>query len=373
MLIDEVCMYTEEYLEEIEKMKSMDQPIILFGAGSTSEINLQYFRDKEIFPVAFCDNSKEKSGKKVDDIEIVLFERSKELFPNAYYYITTQLYYSQIKQQLLEGGIREENISNYDIVFQFQWESSCIEYYKRHESDIQVLYERLEDEESKKVLKNRLLFLRTRNRKYATAIRRMDQYFDKEIVEFHKVKYYLDAGMYTGDTISSFIEVVEGNYKEIFGFEPDEKIFKQAQNNLKTHDNITLIPMATSEYDGSVQVECALGVMQTIEKGIFTEDQEKLNSFKVCRIDSCFAGKTQKIDMIKMDVEGAEMSSLRGAQNTIKENRPVMAICVYHKEEDILEIPKYIESLGITCKIYLRHYSDNQTETVCYLIPKNDI
>ena len=74
--------------------------------------------------------------------------------------------------------------------------------------------------------------------------------------------------------------------------------------------------------------------------------------------------------MIKMDVEGAEMASLRGAQNTLKKNRPILAICVYHKEEDLLEIPAYVESLGITCQIYLRHYSDNQTETVCYLIPE---
>lgn len=72
--------------------------------------------------------------------------------------------------------------------------------------------------------------------------------------------------------------------------------------------------------------------------------------------------------MLKLDIEGAEMSALRGGENWIIKNKPIIAICVYHKQEDILEIPAYCKKLVPEYKMYLRHYSDNQTETVCYLV-----
>lgn len=370
MLLDEIYREKEEYLDEIDKMRHMERPIILFGAGSTSDINLHYFRNLGIFPVAFCDNSSEKIGNMVEDVKIVSLEQAKECYPEAYYYITTQLFYGPIKEQLLKNGIEAERISEYDIICQFPWESTCIDYYKKREQEIQSFYEGLGDEFSREVMKGRLLFLRTRNRKYVTSVREKDQYFDRNLIDFKKVKCFVDAGMYIGDTIQSFIETTEGVYDKIYGFEPDEEIRSIAKNNLVDYDNIVVIPKATSDFNGSIQVEKTLGVMQTIEKGIFSENAEADKTFEVCKIDDCLANRTQKIDMLKMDVEGAEMASLRGASEMIKSDRPIMAICVYHKEEDLLDIPAFVEGLGVKCRLYLRHYSDNQTETVCYLIPE---
>ena len=69
-----------------------------------------------------------------------------------------------------------------------------------------------------------------------------------------------------------------------------------------------------------------------------------------------------------MDIEGAELEALKGAEETIKRYRPKLAICVYHKPEDIVEIPKYILNINPDYKLYLRHYSDNAGETVLYAI-----
>ena len=69
-----------------------------------------------------------------------------------------------------------------------------------------------------------------------------------------------------------------------------------------------------------------------------------------------------------MDIEGAELEALKGAKETIKRNHPKLAICVYHKPEDIVDIPKFILELDPEYKLYLRHYSDNAGETVLYAI-----
>lgn len=69
-----------------------------------------------------------------------------------------------------------------------------------------------------------------------------------------------------------------------------------------------------------------------------------------------------------MDIEGSEMEALKGAENTIGKYKPRLAICVYHKPEDIIEIPLKILELNPEYKLYLRHYSYIHTETVLYAI-----
>ena len=73
-------------------------------------------------------------------------------------------------------------------------------------------------------------------------------------------------------------------------------------------------------------------------------------------------------DFIKMDIEGAELQALQGAKNTIKKCHPVLAVCVYHKCDDLWVIPEYIKSIDSTYQFYLRAYSKYSQELVLYAI-----
>ena len=351
-------------------MRNMKNPLILFGAGGTREFNLNYFRDLGIMPYAFCDNSIEKIGCMVGDIKILSFDEIKKEYPNAYFYITTQLYFCEIRTQLLTSGYKEEQISEYDIIFQLQWEKDCMEYYKQHENEIELLYKELADEESRRVLHNRLAFLRTRRRSYMLEVRGEEQYFDEMLINPPKIGCFVDLGLYTGDTVLKFLELSSGSYHSVYGFEPDVDLYKIAKDNLKTYHGITLVPKAVSDCDGEIAVEKSLGVMQTIETGIYSSNKKSQKTFSVCKMDTYFQSVSEQIGMIKMDIEGAELSALHGAKRRIAEDKPYLAICVYHKAEDIIEIPFFCKGLVSSYQIYLRHYSDNQTETVCYLIPQ---
>ena len=53
-----------------------------------------------------------------------------------------------------------------------------------------------------------------------------------------------------------------------------------------------------------------------------------------------------KVDFIKMDIEGAELSAIRGAQKTFCTNHVKTSVCSYHKRGDEVNIRKQLENYG---------------------------
>lgn len=76
-----------------------------------------------------------------------------------------------------------------------------------------------------------------------------------------------------------------------------------------------------------------------------------------------------KVSLIKMDIEGAEIDALKGARNLIKNNNPKLAICVYHRLEDLWNVPLSIMSISSDYTYYLRHHSPVIWDSVCYAVP----
>ena len=77
---------------------------------------------------------------------------------------------------------------------------------------------------------------------------------------------------------------------------------------------------------------------------------------------------TEVPTLIKMDIEGAEYNALLGAERTIRESHPKLAICVYHSLEDYIRIPLLIQSFYDGYRFYFRHHSVTSGESVFYAI-----
>ncbi len=75
----------------------------------------------------------------------------------------------------------------------------------------------------------------------------------------------------------------------------------------------------------------------------------------------------EKITFVKMDIEGAELQALEGMENMIKQDIPKLAICLYHRPQDMWEIPLYLYQIMPNYQFLIRHHDFEDNETVLYV------
>lgn len=185
------------------------------------------------------------------------------------------------------------------------------------------------------------------------------QYFDK-MISLREDEIFVDAGVLDGSTSIQFAQLCNQKYEKIYLFEA-ERAFEE---NIRK--NISFLPNTELHMKGLWNENNVLSFNSTGNgDGRFASDG--MNTMEVVTLDDVLQGK--KITFLKMDIEGAELEALEGAKATIQQYKPKLAICIYHKPDDILTIPLYIKKLVPEYKIYMRHYSSINSETVLYAIP----
>ena len=92
-------------------------------------------------------------------------------------------------------------------------------------------------------------------------------------------------------------------------------------------------------------------------------------SVPVVALDDVLQG--QPVNLIKLDIEGAEAEALLGAQRIIEKYRPGLAVCLYHHPRHLWSIPLWVKGLGLDYSLYFRTHQHNTFDTVLYAVPKN--
>lgn len=218
----------------------------------------------------------------------------------------------------------------------------------------------LSDERSRETYRSAIAFRTSLDRhelpKYDTEER---QYFD-EVVRLDDNEVFVDCGAYIGDTVDRFFKAVNGKYKGIVCFEPDIQNYERLRK--KQYERLTVINAGV----WNENTELAFASDQATSSKIVKDGEAHVERVRVCAIDRI--PECRDASFIKMDIEGSEMNALQGAKNTILNNYPKLAICIYHSNEDMLCIPELIHELVPDYKLYVRHYSYEVYETVLYAI-----
>mgnify|MGYP004547013625 CR=1 FL=1 len=189
------------------------------------------------------------------------------------------------------------------------------------------------------------------------------QYFDVFVPNPNES--FVDCGCYDGSTVFRFAGWCAGGgmtYDKIWSFEPDPSSFVKCKTILNTLKNCELYPYGISDHCGKVHF-MANGYenARIVNK---TDEKEMVQTIEVVKLDDIL--KDERVSFIKMDIEGAELNALKGAEQIIKEQKPRLAISVYHNATDFIEIPQLLLSFRSDYKFYLRHYSLLANEIVLY-------
>lgn len=201
-----------------------------------------------------------------------------------------------------------------------------------------------------------------------TCLWRRQYFFSEDGIDIQPGKgdFVVDAGACLGDTSVVFGKAV-GPEGKVFAFDPVENHLEVLEHNIRQNPDcdIQAIPFGLSDKD----VICP-----PIRLNGYSPGFNSCNKIVPIRaLDSlALEGVIQKVDFLKMDIEGAELSALRGAAGCIRKYRPRLAISLYHKPNDIFDIPKYLNQEFPFYEMHIGHYTIHNEETVLYCRPRSE-
>lgn len=306
------CGVLEGFYESFPDKKNAG--IIVFGAGRMGKRTVRSLKLLKKKVLGIVDNSRQMWGQEMEGI-IINSPEEIQKNPNAIIIIaTSQQYQLSIYYQIKDMGINMSNVLMWK--YEGLWCDAGTQYFDLEE-------------------------LKVSN--------------DKEV--------FLDVGCF--DACSSFqAKNWAGNsLKKIYAFEADGKNYVQCEKYL-TELGVDFELFNVAAWDEKCELRFDERDLYSASSRISEEGNVVVHADK---IDNLIEGK--EISFLKMDIEGAELNALKGAVNSIRKHRPKLAISIYHKPEDIFEIPVFLEGLDINYKYYIRHYSSCLDETILYAIP----
>jgi FkbM family methyltransferase len=353
-------------LQQVESLHStyasaQGANIALFGAGAAGQEALQYFQNKGISIQCFIDNDPQKQGIEVGGIPVVSVKHPL-VTSSAFVLITAKTAVNVIRKQLQDLHFRCIPFDAYYVIDNI----ACYTW---------VRNEALADDHSRLNLDGILMSMLTGSLKYCTAIMDSNQYFCLPHFQDIGEEYFVDAGAYVGDTIERFIWENTGLFHHIYMFEPGVQqltALKNRMNRLITEwaidpSKISIINAGLSDQNSNA----FFGTTSTKLAATAIDHNAKLNPndrscIPLWSLDSYLEQYPSPVTFIKADVEGMEMSMLKGAANTIRRYKPKLALSVYHKPGDLFAIIDFVRSHVPEYQLSLRHHSSNLSETVLY-------
>jgi FkbM family methyltransferase len=330
--------------------------VYLYGAGQAGAEAFSYLSGKGLLINGYIDDTPEKAGTTFCGVSV---SRLDPLVHSQKPIIITMTNWAIVAERLSGMGIRWERYEIFIIRTNF-----------KQISDIHDNF--LQDERSRlvylRVLKARCL----EDDALFCAVCEDNQYW--ALPEFsHLIDpkgVMVDAGAYVGDTLEELIWRSFGVFGKYYAFEPAPKLYSALQNRV-----CRLIKEWALSIDSIECVEAGLGdqaatipfyVPQANEvAGSFVRVEKSIDAMlRILTLDGYLKGGP--ITFLKADIEGGEMGMLHGAKNSIKQHKPKIAISIYHRCSDLIEIPLLIHEMVPDYKMAVRHHKPNKDDTVLY-------
>lgn len=182
-----------------------------------------------------------------------------------------------------------------------------------------------------------------------------DRYLPNDIgLQLGDREVFVDCGAHDGAESILFARRVQNRYRSIRAFEPDRANFMVTSRNLQQYmgehgvSDMFCYPMGV--YDRNAYLGFT-GSDVTVM--VSDAPADKGPGLFVARLDDFI----DEMTYFKLEIEGAELAALRGADGLIRKNKPLLAVSAYHKPDDFLDLSAHILALDMGYTFKLRHHS----------------
>lgn len=337
-----------------------EKKIVIIGTGSGAKAVINFLTKKGVREeiIAILDRNRENVGKEILGFQVEWEGNINRYVGESVVFIIGSQYFEDIMVRLNAYGLDSKNclIPNFycgNPPYEEQGEIIPFSDYR-----YKKLYDVLEDIHSKELLKRIEMFrgkeMRFEIYEEAKGWCGMEDYWNSIQPAIKKEKaIVVDGGAYIGDSIQPLCKAIGKKIHHYYAFEPDiesNEVLNKLPINCELYDKLTVIKKGLWDKD-----ECLY----------FDSPEDKRTASFECSHSVEVGEKVdvQKLDTlefeadadiyIKMDIEGSELKALMGAENLIRTRKPSLAICVYHKANDLINIPLYLKELVPEYKIYL--------------------
>lgn len=343
---------------------------VLFGAGALGRVVLDGLRRGGVDPICYADNNPRRWGTNVDGLAVDSLAAAIDRHGRGVPIVLTIYTGAAVEAALRKLGLRVITFPELAQDFPDQllpWGpldlpsrmSQC-------GARIREAFSLWADDESREEYIAQVRFRHAFAGPVPPHLPAEATYFPDDLVELVAEEVFVDCGAFDGDSVGAFLRRTGGWFGGVAAIEADP------QNAEKLRQFVGRLPAAIAS---SIRViEGAVGSKnETIRfhatgtRASNLSDDRDAIEVRCHKLDDILHGATPSY--IKMDIEGAEADALEGAREIIRRHAPVLAICLYHRQSDLWEIPLQVREMTDRYRFFLRRYSDDCWEQLLYAIP----
>lgn len=185
-----------------------------------------------------------------------------------------------------------------------------------------------------------------------------------------KNKCIMDVGGYVGDSALVFSKFTN---KTVYTFEPTSYMYENILKTIKLNNLKNVVPvkkgLGSSITKKDIHIADA-GGSTLVERKCYECNQKE--TVEITTLDDFVEHNNIKVGLIKVDIVGAEQEFLKGAINTIKKQKPVLLISIYHNFDDFFDIKPLIESWDLGYKFKIMKPMNGQVFTEVILLAERN-
>jgi FkbM family methyltransferase len=352
-----------------ELLDRANRSVVLFGAGRLGQHVLPRLRGTGVRVLAFADNNPRLWGKEVEGVEVLEPREAVRRFAGSAVFVVTVYTNGPVLRQAQELGAPTLKFA--ELAWRFPdalLPHGCLEHPHKlveQQDDVRRAAGLWADDASRREYLGQLEWRFSLDRAcLPPAVDPRDTYFPDELIRSLAEEVFVDCGAFDGDSVRDFLKRRRGVCGKIVALEPDPLNCGRLRAflpSLPTNvaEKITVLQNAVGRRRETDRFNATGTAGSSVGAGEY--------EVEVVPLDEALAN--ERPTYIKMDIEGAEPDAILGASRTIAESAPVLAICLYHAQEHLWQIPLMLRSLQERYRFFLRRYSDECWEQVCYAVP----